>query len=201
MTVCVIIMTMYNPWFRVPGNMQIVGASLSGKITWLYCLIHNTPVVIQSVGLYQIAMIGSNHEYELTPTTLTGKLGAAAALEGAAPMALLGNLLVSVACKKDKGRCKSVRMDLKTVSANTMTSIRRCQQKEGLGPICSEMFRVNTFGNFLFSFIQEKINVTNLFRVSTYNNWLKWFWPSFNYRIPEFNPWTQQNHAHRNSKP
>ena len=107
MTVCVIIMTMYNPWFRVPGNMQIVGASLSGKITWLYCLIHNTPVVIQSVGLYQIAMIGSNHEYELTPTTLTGKLGAAAALEGAAPMALLGNLLVSVAGKKDKGRCKS----------------------------------------------------------------------------------------------
>ena len=42
---------------------------------------------------------------KLTPTTLTGKLSAAAALEGAAaaaPMALLGTLLTS-AIKKDKG--------------------------------------------------------------------------------------------------
>jgi len=48
-----------------------------------------------------------NVRQKLTPTTLTGKLGAAAALGGAAaaaPMALLGTLLASVGGKKDKGK-------------------------------------------------------------------------------------------------
>ena len=44
--------------------------------------------------------------HKLTPTTLTGKLSAAAALGGAAaaaPMALLGTLLTSAIKKKDEG--------------------------------------------------------------------------------------------------
>lgn len=46
-----------------------------------------------------------NVRHKLTPTTLAGKLGAAAALGGAAaaaPMALLGTLLASAGRKKDK---------------------------------------------------------------------------------------------------
>ena len=34
----------YDPRFRVPGNMQIVGPSLSGKTTWLYRLIKDASV-------------------------------------------------------------------------------------------------------------------------------------------------------------
>ena len=33
----------YDPRFRVPGNMQIVGPSLSGKTTWLYRLVKDAP--------------------------------------------------------------------------------------------------------------------------------------------------------------
>ena len=33
----------YDPRFRVPGNMQIVGPSLSGKTTWLYRLVRDAP--------------------------------------------------------------------------------------------------------------------------------------------------------------
>ena len=33
----------YDPRFRVPGNMQIVGPSLSGKTTWLYRLVKEAP--------------------------------------------------------------------------------------------------------------------------------------------------------------
>ena len=40
----VIIMSTYDPRFRVPGNMQIVGPSLSGKTTWLYRLVRDAPV-------------------------------------------------------------------------------------------------------------------------------------------------------------
>ena len=34
----------YDPRLRVPGNMQIVGPSLSGKTTWLYRLVRDAPV-------------------------------------------------------------------------------------------------------------------------------------------------------------
>ena len=34
----------YDPRWRVPGNMQIVGPSLSGKTTWLYRLVRDAPV-------------------------------------------------------------------------------------------------------------------------------------------------------------
>ena len=59
---------------------------------------------VQSVGQYQIATTGSRRQQRqnLAPTTLTFELGAAAALGGAAaaaPMALLGTLLASVASK------------------------------------------------------------------------------------------------------
>jgi len=37
-------MATYDPRFRVPGNMQIVGPSLSGKTTWLYRLERDAPV-------------------------------------------------------------------------------------------------------------------------------------------------------------
>ena len=37
-------MSTYDPRFRVPGNMQIVGPSLSGKTTWLYRLVRDAPV-------------------------------------------------------------------------------------------------------------------------------------------------------------
>ena len=33
----------YDPRFRVPGNMQIVGPSLSGKTTFLYNLVKDAP--------------------------------------------------------------------------------------------------------------------------------------------------------------
>lgn len=33
----------YDARFRVPGNMQIVGPSLSGKTTWLYRLVRDAP--------------------------------------------------------------------------------------------------------------------------------------------------------------
>lgn len=33
----------YDPRFRVPGNMQIVGPSLSGKTTWLFRLLKDAP--------------------------------------------------------------------------------------------------------------------------------------------------------------
>ena len=36
--------TTYDPRFRVPGNMQIVGPSLSRKTTWLYRLVRDAPV-------------------------------------------------------------------------------------------------------------------------------------------------------------
>ena len=32
-------MSTYDPRFQVPGNMQIVGPSLSGITTWLHCLV------------------------------------------------------------------------------------------------------------------------------------------------------------------
>lgn len=34
----------YNPRFLVPGNLQVVGPSLSGKTTWLYRLLKDTDV-------------------------------------------------------------------------------------------------------------------------------------------------------------
>ena len=34
----------YDPRLRVPGNMQIVGPSLSGKTTWLYRLVRDAPM-------------------------------------------------------------------------------------------------------------------------------------------------------------
>lgn len=33
----------YDPRLRVPGNLQIVGPSLSGKTTWLYHLVRDAP--------------------------------------------------------------------------------------------------------------------------------------------------------------
>lgn len=36
-------MTTYDPRFPVPGNMQIVGPSLSGKTTWLYRVVRDVP--------------------------------------------------------------------------------------------------------------------------------------------------------------
>ena len=46
--VCVMVVTTtYDPQFRVPGNMQIVGPSLSGKTTWLYHLVRDAPVYFQ----------------------------------------------------------------------------------------------------------------------------------------------------------
>ena len=34
-------MAVYDARIRVPGNMQIVGPSLSGKTTWIYKLLKN----------------------------------------------------------------------------------------------------------------------------------------------------------------
>ena len=39
----------YDPRLRVPGNMQIVGPSLSGKTTWLYRLVRDAPVYFRRV--------------------------------------------------------------------------------------------------------------------------------------------------------
>lgn len=36
--------TGYNPRFLVPGNLQVVGPSLSGKTTWLYRLLKDSNV-------------------------------------------------------------------------------------------------------------------------------------------------------------
>ena len=39
--------TMYDPRFRVPDNMQIVGPSVSGKTAWLFRLVRDAPAHFQ----------------------------------------------------------------------------------------------------------------------------------------------------------